>query len=59
MKNEEFTIEEQEVIKKVVWKLEMSSTGKCLECGKSRLFHLMKPLDCCAVVGMLRAKLGC
>jgi len=55
---EEFTPDEDIIIKKVIWGLEMSATGKCLECGRSRMFHLLKPLSCIAVVGMLRAKLG-
>jgi ribosomal protein L32 len=52
------TTEEQELVRKVVWQLEMSPTGRCLECGHCRLFHLMKPLRCLAVCGMLRARLG-
>ena len=55
---EELTTEEQELINKVVFHLEMSPTGRCLECGRSRMFHLIKPLKCAAVVGMLRARLG-
>lgn len=55
---EELTAEEQELVDKVVWQLEMSPTGKCLECGRGRMYHLLKPLDCIAVVGMLRARLG-
>ncbi len=49
--------EEQEIIRKVVWQLEMSPTGRCLECGRGRMFHLLRPLMCAAVVGMLRARL--
>ena len=55
---EKLSLEEEELIRKVVWQLEMSPTGKCLECGQGRMFHLLKPLECVAVVGMLRARLG-
>lgn len=50
---------EQSLVKKVVFGLEMSADGKCLECGRGRMFHLLRPLDCDAVVGILRARLEC
>ena len=49
---------ERELIRKVINSLEMSPTNRCIECGRSRMLHLLKPLDCEAVVGMLRARLG-
>lgn len=55
---EDLTVDEYNLVKKVVWQLEMSPTGRCLECGRGRLFHLLKPLYCIAVVGMLKARLG-
>lgn len=55
---ENLTPEETELIRKVVWSLEMTSDGQCLECGRSRMFHLLKPLECEAVVGILKARLG-
>jgi hypothetical protein len=55
---ETLTAEEEALVSKVVWQLEMSSLGNCLECGRNRMFHLLKPLSCIAVVGMLRARLG-
>ena len=54
---EELTPDEEALIRRVVWQLEMSTTGKCLECGRGRMFHLIKPLECVAVVGALRARL--
>jgi hypothetical protein len=55
---ETLTVEEEALVRKVVWSLEMSPTGRCLECGQGRMFHLLRPLKCAAVVGMLRARLG-
>lgn len=52
------TNEENELMKQVVRQLEMSQTGRCLECGRSRMLHLLNPLHCIAVVGMLKARLG-
>jgi hypothetical protein len=52
------TTEEETLVRAVVWSLEMSPTGDCLECGRSRMFHLIFPLKCAAVVGMLKARLG-
>jgi hypothetical protein len=42
---------------KVVSCLEMEQ-NKCVECGRSKMFHRLKPLECPAMVGMLRARLG-
>lgn len=58
MLDELLTKEEEDLVRRVVWTLEMSPTGCCLECGRGRMFHLLKPLSCEAVVGMLRARLG-
>jgi len=55
---EPFTPEEEALIKAVLRQLEMSPTGRCLECGRGRLFHFLRPLQCDAMVGMLRARLG-
>jgi hypothetical protein len=55
---EVLSAEDEQLIRKVVQQLEMSPTGRCLECGMSRMFHLVKPLTCGAVIGMLRARLG-
>ena len=55
---EVLSIEDESLICRVVWQLEISATGRCLECGRSRMFHLLRPLECMAVVGMLRARLG-
>lgn len=56
--DEPLTEEEIELVNKVVRSLEMSPTGQCLECGRGRMFHLLRPLECVAVVGMLRAAFG-
>jgi uncharacterized protein (DUF983 family) len=57
MSEPEFTAEEQAILNHVVLhQLEVSPTGRCLECGRGRIFHLLKPLDCAAVVGMARAR---
>jgi hypothetical protein len=56
--DEALTAEEQALTRKVIGQLEISPTGKCLECGRGRMFHLLRPLQCAAVVGMLRARVG-
>lgn len=56
--DEALTPEENELVYKVIWQLEMSPANRCAECGRSRMFHLLRPLQCAAVVGMLRARLG-
>lgn len=58
MTTDELTKNEEKIIRKVVWQLEWGVTGKCLECNRGRLSHLIRPLICPAVVGMLRARLG-
>jgi len=54
----DLTAEEQALVNKTAWQLEMSPTGRCLECGHGRMFHFLRPLECAAMVGMLRARLG-
>lgn len=55
---EPLTPDEEALIRSVVWKLEMSPTGRCLECGRGRMLHLLLPLKCAAVIGMLKARMG-